>query len=95
LPEAHKFIGLRNLKFENEKMLGQLNNYGNKEISIPQILYAQYEGNNIIWVGSEYINKGIRPQREKNFAIELRQTSRLFLKAKGKHNQIILNGSKR
>ena len=93
--KLYKFTGIRNLKITENKIKGWLDNYGNTEISIPQILSAQYELNNLIWVETAYINKGIRPQRQKEFEIDFKNTQRVFLKSRGTDERLIINGSNR
>lgn len=93
--KLYKFTGLRALNIDGQKLSGALDNYGNKEISIPQILAVQYENDKLLWVQAHYMDKGIRPQREKPFSIELQDMSNLFLLKKGTNKNILINGSER
>ncbi len=91
----YKFMGLRELEVQDQQLHGRLDNYGNKEISIPQILALQYENDNLKWVKTHYMDKGIRPQREKPFEMELKNLKNLCLIEKGNNKNILINGSER
>ena len=93
--KVYKFTGIRNLSMGDEKIKGWLDNYGNTEISIPQILTAQYKSDDLLWVEATYINKGIRPQRQKKFVITQRDIGKVFLKSRGTDDRMIINGTNR
>jgi len=91
--EMYKFMGTKNMKITNqEKIQGQLLNYGTNEINVPQIIQAQYDQEgNIYWVESTFLERGIRPQRKKPFALSINK------KEKNSHiysiSKIFINGS--
>ena len=72
--EMYKFMGIKNMNASNDETIkGQLLNYGTNEINVPQLIQAQYDDQkNIYWVASTYLEKGIRPQRKKPFALSIK-----------------------
>ena len=94
--KLYKFMGLRNLEVSaTGKLIGSYDNYGNKEISIPQIIIQKRQGENIVWAESCYIDRGIRPQREKPFSINLEFRSDILIRSKGSDDNLLINGTKR
>lgn len=92
--KLYKFSGLRNILISNQGQLsGSYDNYGNKEISIPQIIISTSKKGNITWVDAEYIDKGIRPQREKPFSYQIPNSKDVLLKKKGTDENLLINGS--
>ena len=91
--QLYKFHGYNRLQVSTSSLTGMLDNYGNKQISIPQLITTQKKQNEIIWAESTYLNKGIRPQRTKPFTIDIKQTDRILLKRKGSDQNILINGT--
>lgn len=89
--ELYKFQGIANLKSQEDKLTGHIINYGTNEINIPQILYAQYDENQtLFWVGKEYLEKGIRPQRKKSFSLSL--ADKQIAEKINKIDKVFING---
>ena len=94
--KLYKFMGTRELSIDaTGTLVGSYDNYGNKEISIPQILTQLSNGKDVVWVDVNYIDRGIRPQREKPFKIHTRLENEIFIKARGSDSNILINGAKR
>ena len=87
----YKFMGLRSMTIENDELQVTMDNYGNKEISIPQILIAYEEKGKLIWVDKHYMDSGIRPQRQKKAAITLTDTDQILIKKKGRYSNMLVN----
>lgn len=93
--KLYKFYGLKDISYDNSKVQGAVVNYGNKEITIPQILVGQCLDDNIIWVDHMYVDRGIRAQREKNFSKELIDIDNIQLIEKGTDSNLLINGNSR
>lgn len=93
--KLYKFYGLKDISYNNSKVQGAVVNYGNKEITIPQILVGQCLDDNIIWVDHMYVDRGIRAQREKNFSKELIDIDNIQLIEKGTDSNLLINGNSR
>ncbi len=91
--KLYKFYGWRKAEVIENKLHGYFDNYGNKEISIPQVIVSSTKGGLIKWVESSYIDAGIRPQREKAFSSKLATSKDIFIKAKGADKNLYVNGS--
>ena len=91
--KLYKFYGWRKAEVEENKLQGYFDNYGNKEISIPQVIVSMTKNGLIKWVESNYIDAGIRPQREKAFSSDLTSSKDIFIKAKGDDKNLYVNGS--
>ena len=89
--EMYKFMGSKSLTISDNMIKGQLLNYGTKEINVPQIIQAQYDDQkNIYWVESTFLEKGIRPQRKKSFALSIKNKNDIMLISEV--DQIFING---
>ncbi len=94
--KLYKFMGIRQLDLDtNGQLQGSFDNYGNKEISIPQLVVSKSKNDLMLWATSAYIDKGIRPQREKTFMVDLDLDRDVLLKAKGTDDNILINGTRR
>ena len=91
--EMYKFIGTQKLVLAEKQLIkGQLLNYGTNEINIPQLLQAQYDSDkNLFWVESKFLEKGIRPQRKKPFALSIKRNEEIKLISK--LEKIYVNGT--
>ena len=89
----YKFMGLRSLSINEAQLQLTLDNYGNKEISIPQILIVYEENDKIIWIDKYYMDSGIRPQRQKKAVATLTNTDQILIKKRGTYNKMLVNSS--
>jgi len=93
--KLYKFYGLKEILYQNKTIEGAVVNYGNKEITIPQILVGQCYNDNVLWVDYMYVNRGIRAQREKEFSKEIIDINNIQLLKKGNDENLLINGSSR
>ncbi len=91
---CYKFTGVRSMELDTNKLKITVDNYGNKEVSIPQLLITYQESQTMMWVDRFYMDSGIRPQRQKEIDIALTNTERILLKKRGNSENILINGSK-
>lgn len=89
----YKFTGIRKLKLGRRSIKGGFDNYGNQEISIPQILSGYIQDEKLIWVDVDYLSKGIRPQREKPFEVNIPELGQLKLLSNHDENNLMVNGT--
>ncbi len=69
--KMYKLTGVKDLSIKGNELKGSIVNYGTKEISIPQILIAEYDfSGQLKWVDDSFLESGIRPQREKEFFLK-------------------------
>jgi len=90
--KLYKFYGLKDISYSENEISGKYLNFGNKEVSIPQVLYAQRNDGKIYWVDRFYLDRGIRPQREKPFLIELKANDNVVLVKECTTDQMLVNG---
>ncbi len=87
----HKLFGISDAFVSNDIIEGNLVNYGNHEIAIPQIITATTVDKSLVWAERHYLPKGIRPQREKDFSIEhIRDLPTIILR--GNDENLLVNG---
>ncbi|SEB50631.1 hypothetical protein SAMN04489761_1101 [Tenacibaculum sp. MAR_2009_124] len=72
---------------------GMLFNAGNKEVTIPQLLFAYYENNEIIWIDHQFIQESIRPHRKRKFIHTLPDISKIKV-ISNTTNNCYVNGRK-
>ena len=89
--KIYKFSGLKELSIQNNKISGWYDNYGNKEISIPQILVEKRKNGDLIWVEDYYLDTGIRPQRQRPFSIPIESGSDVLISARAEDINILSN----
>ncbi len=92
---VYKYYGLSDALVSGGSLMGSFVNYGNQEISIPQLVIAQEKDNALQWVEAHYLEKGIRPQRFKDFSLRLDDVEGLSLIKKGNDRQLLVNGVSR
>ncbi len=64
----YKDFGVKDINCMGNKLRASLINTGTEEINIPQIILAEYDSEGVLnWVDSQYLEKGIRAQKESNF----------------------------
>ena len=69
--KMYKLTGVKDLLIQGNELQGSIVNYGTKEISIPQILLAEYNfSGQLKWLENSFLESGIRPQREKEFFLK-------------------------
>jgi hypothetical protein len=69
--DIYRSVGVLGVKEENDKLVGEVINYGTEEVSIPKLLIAFYDENDKVkWVDTHFLRYGIRQQRRRKFAIE-------------------------
>ncbi len=91
--KMYKLMGVKELSVSGNDVNGSLVNYGTNEISIPQILLAEYDqSNQLKWIETKYLNSGLRPQRKKKFKIKSKIDEVLLVKT-GSENQLFVNGT--
>jgi len=93
--KLYKYYGLKNIHKKENNLQGSIVNYGNKEITIPQILIGQCNDDNITWVDHTYIDRGIRPQREKDFSYTAEGLTDTYIVKKGTDDNLLVNGNSR
>jgi len=91
----YKSMGLKDVVIGNDSVSGELVNYGTREINIPHIITAYYQDGEIEWVESEYLPKGIRPQRKKAFQFRKAELGNIKMLERGTDENLIINGSSR
>ncbi len=91
--ECYKFTGVRSIELDTHQLQLTMDNYGNQEVSIPQIIISYQEDQTMLWVDRFYMDTGIRPQRQKQVTLTLTNTERILLKKRGTAENILLNGS--
>ncbi|MFD0964841.1 6-pyruvoyl-tetrahydropterin synthase-related protein [Pseudofulvibacter geojedonensis] len=55
---------------DNQNIIGELYNSGNKEVTIPQILISYKEASRLRWVDHAFVKTSIRPHRKVDFLIK-------------------------
>ncbi len=88
----YKYYGLE-YSASAKSITGDIINYGNQEMAIPQILTAQYENGITKWVDVNYLPKGIRPQRSKSFNIELEDLKKIDVIYSGTSIDLLSNSA--
>lgn len=89
----YKFAGIKHLSIRGNVVDGSLINYGTREISIPQIMLAEYDQKgNIKWLETKYLRSGLRPQRKKDFTIKSK-IDEVYLVEVGKDFNLFVNGT--
>lgn len=90
--KCYKYYGLKDLIKTDSTISGSFINYGNREVSIPQILWANRKDGKITWVDRAYIDRGVRPQREKPFSFNIENEPRSILIKSCTKDKLIVNG---
>jgi hypothetical protein len=90
----YKFYGVEHSK-NGKDIEGTIINYGNQEIAIPQVLMAQYSDNKLNWVSTNFLFRGIRPQRSKDFEIALVALDDIHVVSTGKDANLLVNSVSR
>ncbi len=91
--KMYKLIGVKDLAIKGNELTGSMINYGTKEISIPQILLAEYNPNGQLkWLDDSFLESGIRPQREKIFFLKSRIDEVTVVK-NGNTDRLFVNGT--
>ncbi len=68
----YKNVGYDDLMFEANKLKANLVNTGTKDITIPQLLLAEYNNEDkIVWVSSMFLKSNIKAQKELDFSMDL------------------------
>jgi len=76
--KMYKLTGIKDLAIKGNELTGALVNYGTNEISIPQILLAEYSADGQMkWLEDVFLESGIRPQREKEYKLFVNGTSKV------------------
>ncbi len=90
----YKFYGVEHHKVNN-RIVGSIVNYGNQELAIPQLLIAQRDQERLKWVSAHYLPKGVRPQRSKDFSIDLVDVKKIKLIQSGTDKNLLVNAVSR
>lgn len=90
----YKFYGIEHHQVNN-KVVGSIINYGNQEMAIPQLLVSQIENEKIKWVSTHYLPRGIRPQRSKDFSIDLFSLEKIEWIETGTDKNLLVNSISR
>lgn len=69
-------------------------NTGTKEVNIPQVISAYFDDKDLLWVENNFLKKGVRPQRSKNFIIEGPKIENVSLVERGFGNSLLVNSQK-
>ncbi|NNL33834.1 MAG: hypothetical protein HKO80_11555, partial [Flavobacteriaceae bacterium] len=78
--DLYKDITLSNLNISSLSIKGKLFNSGLEEITIPQLLISYYDENkNLVWVDHQFIEEGIRQQRQIAFEYFLLNKDRILV----------------
>ena len=93
--KQYKSTGLKNVVIGEEKISGELVNYGTREINIPHIIAAYYKNGEIVWVENNYLPRGIRPQRKKAFEFGKADIDVVKTVGTGTDENLIINGTSR
>ncbi len=88
--KVYRYFGVSDLLINAKSALGTVVNYGNKEMSIPQVLIGHYSDNALQWVQEEYISSGVRPQRSKSFQFSLDSAPSFIRRIR--QQEIVVNG---
>ena len=91
--KIYRFYGLKDLVIDKEKIEGWYDNYGNKEISIPQIIVEKRINGELIWVDDLYLDTGIRPQRQRTFTYDIESDSDVLIKSRSEEDKTLANSS--
>ena len=90
---VYKYMSMINIHSQQDKIQGEVYNYGTKEISLGQILWGAYEEDKIKWVDGQYLEQGVRPQRKKAINLDYKDTvdaARII--RIGKEENLFVNG---
>lgn len=90
--KIYRYYGIKDIKIISDSLSGNVINYGNKDIIIPQLNVAYYDEKQLKWVEPSYLDNGIRPQRELNFKSTLIEASTIKEILKAKPSNILING---
>ena len=90
----YKFYGVEHHQV-NDRVVGSIINYGNQEMAIPQVLISQREDGKLKWVSTHYLPRGIRPQRSKDFSIELATVQDIEIIISGTDENLLVNSISR
>ena len=91
--KMYKLTGVKDLSIKGNELKGAIVNYGTKEISIPQLLLAEYTpSGELNWLQDNFMENGIRPQREKNFTLKSKIDEVTVVK-KGSSDRLFVNGT--
>ncbi len=91
--KMYKLTGIKDLAIKGNELTGALVNYGTNEISIPQILLAEYSADGQMkWLEDVFLESGIRPQREKEFTLKSKIDEVMLIK-KGSGYKLFVNGT--
>ncbi len=94
--KSYENSGLQNVIVQDERIMGQIQNYGVEQISIPLLISSWYDQKrNLRWVENAYQKKGIRSQRNKDFSIPLPSFESLKTVYEGQDNDLFVNGIRR
>ncbi len=91
--KLYKYFGLRNIEVNNGVIKGEFDNYGNREVTVPQVLLSFFDNGQLVWVDSDYLDVSIRPQRLNEFQIAYPKLSEVNVLFRGTEESIIINGS--
>ncbi len=93
--EIYAHTALQNIEQKQHKLSGEFINFGTNEVSIPQLLSAQRNDEGILtWADKFYLESGIRPQRKRNFDIQLMNNNHIEIIKKGTLENYIINGKR-
>ncbi len=91
--KMYKLTGIKDLSIKGNQLTGSMVNYGTNEISIPQIMLAEYaQDGSMKWMDDSFLQSGIRAQRGKEFSLKSK-IDEVVLVRKGTENQLFVNGT--
>lgn len=92
--KLYKYYGIKDIVLLDDMISCNIINYGNRQITIPQVLITYSQDNKITWVDKKYLDNGVRSQREKSTRLKLKYSKTKTI-ASGTDENLIVNGTKR
>jgi len=89
--KIYRFYGLKEVTISEDKIDGWYDNYGNKEISIPQIIIEKRVNGELLWVDDLYLDSGIRPQRQRTFSFDINNDVNVLIKSRPEDDKLLSN----
>jgi hypothetical protein len=88
----YPYLGISDIELRDSSLFGNLVNSGSKECNIPLLLVAYFEEKKLLWVESQFLDKGVRPRRYKPFNIYINNLSTKEIIVMGNPSQLLTNG---
>ena len=90
--DLYKGLAVQEFYIHNGHLKGELFNSGIQEVTVPQLLVSYYDASGeLLWVGQQFLPKGVRVQRKLKFSSQLPNLNSLVVINADMHH-VLING---